>query len=139
MDRPEWQCVVGQRGPGNSPDQARPIDRPLWGDRRPSAARSRHSTLKCPAAMPTRRYPASQAILRRQRGAAALLMILTLIVILTIVFAPRLTLWQVHNAATDRGYQALIDAKAAILAHAAGPDADVVPPMPAGRRLGQIS
>jgi hypothetical protein len=66
-------------------------------------------------------------------------MILTLIVLLTIVMAPRLTLWQVHNAASGRGYQALIDAKAAILAHAASPDADVVPPMPAGRRLGQIS
>jgi hypothetical protein len=66
-------------------------------------------------------------------------MILTLIVILTIVMAPRLTLWQVHNAASDRGYQSLINAKAAILAHASSPDADVVPPMPAGRRLGQIS
>jgi hypothetical protein len=65
-------------------------------------------------------------------------MILTLIVILTIVLAPRLTLWQVHNAATDRGYQTLIDAKAAILAHAAGPDADVTPTVPP-RRLGQIS
>jgi hypothetical protein len=79
-----------------------------------------------------------QTTFRRQRGAAALLMILTLIVILTIVFAPRLTLWQVHNAASGRGYQALIDAKAAILAHAANPDADVTAMAPA-RRLGQIS
>jgi hypothetical protein len=70
-----------------------------------------------------------------QRGAAALLMILTLIVILTIVLAPRLTLWQVHNAAGGRGYQSLMDAKAAILAHAANPGADTVP----GRRLGQIA
>jgi hypothetical protein len=70
-----------------------------------------------------------------QRGAAALLMILTLIVILTIVLAPRLTLWQVHNAAAGRGYQSLLDAKAAILAHAANPGADTVP----GRRLGQIA
>jgi hypothetical protein len=70
-----------------------------------------------------------------QRGAAALLLILTMIVILTIVLAPRLTLWQVHNAAGGRGYQSLIDAKAAILAHAANPGADAVP----GRRLGQIS
>src|SRR5450755_1731750 len=71
----------------------------------------------------------------RQRGAGALLMIITLIVLLTIVMAPRLTLWQVHNAAGGRGYQTLIDAKAAILAHAANPGADPV----AGRRLGQIS
>jgi hypothetical protein len=62
-------------------------------------------------------------------------MIITLIVILTIVLAPRLTLWQVHNAASDRGYQTLMNAKAAILAHAANPGADAV----AGRRLGQIS
>ena len=62
-------------------------------------------------------------------------MIITLIVLLTIVMAPRLTLWQVHNAAGGRGYQTLIDAKAAILAHAANPGADPV----AGRRLGQIS
>jgi hypothetical protein len=88
--------------------------------------------------MSTQHHPASQTILRRQRGAAALLMILTLIVILTIVLAPRLTLWQVHNAATDRGYQTLIDAKAAILAHAAGPDADATATVPP-RRLGQIS
>ena len=70
-----------------------------------------------------------------QQGAAALLLILTMIVILTIVLAPRLTLWQVHNAAGGRGYQTLMDAKAAILAHAANPGADTVP----GRRLGQIS
>src|SRR5580692_6005744 len=70
-----------------------------------------------------------------QQGAAALLLILTMIVILTIVLAPRLTLWQVHNAAGGRGYQTLMDAKAAILAHAANPGADMV----AGRRLGQIS
>jgi len=70
-----------------------------------------------------------------QRGAAALLLILTMIVILTIVLAPRLTLWQVHNAAGGRGYQSLVDAKAAILGHAANPGADAVP----GRRLGQIS
>ncbi len=63
-------------------------------------------------------------------------MIITLIVILTIVLAPRLTLWQVHNAATDRGYQTLIDAKAAILAHAGNPKAD---PPPISRILGQIS
>ena len=75
----------------------------------------------------------------RQCGAAALLLIITLIVILTIVLAPRLTLWQVHNAAGGRGYQTLIDAKAAILAHAGNPGADPVPgPVPA-RRLGQIS
>ena len=71
----------------------------------------------------------------RQQGAAALLLILTMIVILTVVLAPRLTLWQVHNAASGRGYQTLMDAKAAILAHAANPGADAV----AGRRLGQIS
>ncbi|MDP9013426.1 MAG: hypothetical protein M3O41_12350 [Pseudomonadota bacterium] len=75
---------------------------------------------------------------RRQRGAAALLMILTLIVIMTIVLAPRLTLWQVRNAAAGRGYQSLIAAKAAILAHAASPDADVTAMVPP-RRLGQIS
>jgi hypothetical protein len=62
-------------------------------------------------------------------------MIITLIVFLTIVLAPRLTLWQVRNAASDRGYQTLMRAKAAILAHAANPGADAV----AGRRLGQIS
>jgi hypothetical protein len=62
-------------------------------------------------------------------------MIITLIVFLTIVLAPRLTLWQVRNAASDRGYQTLMQAKAAILAHAANPGADAV----AGRRLGQIS
>jgi hypothetical protein len=62
-------------------------------------------------------------------------MIITLIVILTIVLAPRLTLWQVRNAASDRGYQTLMQAKAAILAHAANPGADVA----LGRRLGQIS
>jgi hypothetical protein len=61
-------------------------------------------------------------------------MIITLIVILTIVLAPRLTLWQVRNAASDRGYQTLMNAKAAILAHAANPGADA-----GGRRLGQIS
>jgi hypothetical protein len=62
-------------------------------------------------------------------------MIITLIVILTIVLAPRLTLWQVRNAASDRGYQTLMQAKAAILAHAGSPGADA-----AGfRRLGQIS
>src|SRR5947208_1549899 len=75
----------------------------------------------------------------RQRGAAALILIVTLIVILSIVLAPRLTLWQVHNAAGGRGYQALIDAKAAVLAYAANPDADMgspIPPPP--RRLGQI-
>jgi hypothetical protein len=71
----------------------------------------------------------------QQQGAAALLLILTLIVIMTIVLAPRLTLWQLHNAASGRGYQTLMDAKAAILAHAANPGADTVP----GRRLGQIS
>jgi hypothetical protein len=74
----------------------------------------------------------------RQRGAAALLLIITLIVILTIVLAPRLTLWQVHNTAGGRGYQTLIDAKAAILAYAANPAADMVATVPA-RRLGQIS
>jgi hypothetical protein len=62
-------------------------------------------------------------------------MIITLIVILTIVLAPRLTLWQVRNAAGDRGYRTLVQAKAAILAHAANPGADAVP----GRRLGQIA
>lgn len=72
---------------------------------------------------------------QHQQGAAALLLILTMIVILTVVLAPRLTLWQVHNAAGGRGYQALMDAKSAILAHAANPGADAVP----GRRLGQIS
>jgi hypothetical protein len=72
---------------------------------------------------------------QHQQGAAALLLILTMIVILTVVLAPRLTLWQVHNAAAGRGYQALMDAKAAILAHAANPGADTAP----GRRLGQIS
>lgn len=72
---------------------------------------------------------------RHQQGAAALLLILTMIVVLTVVLAPRLTLWQVHNAAGGRGYQALRDAKAAILAHAANPGADAAP----GRRLGQIS
>jgi hypothetical protein len=62
-------------------------------------------------------------------------MIITLIVFLTIVLAPRLTLWQVRNAASDRGYQTLMNAKAAILGHAANPGADA-----AGfRRLGQIS
>jgi hypothetical protein len=61
-------------------------------------------------------------------------MIITLIVFLTIVLAPRLTLWQVRNAASDRGYRTLMNAKAAILAHAANPGADA-----AGRRLGQIS
>src|ERR1700686_4280300 len=87
--------------------------------------------------MPMRsyRHPGDGMDLRRQRGAAALLMIITLIVVLTIVFAPRLTLWQIRNAANVRGYQALIEAKAAILAHAANPGADAV----AGRRLGQIS
>jgi hypothetical protein len=64
-------------------------------------------------------------------------MIITLIVILTIVLAPRLTLWQVRNAATDRGYHTLTEAKAAILAHAGSPGADAVPGT--GRRLGQIS
>ncbi len=63
-------------------------------------------------------------------------MIITLIVILTIVLAPRLTLWQVRNAASDRGYQTLMLAKAAILAHAANPGADAAPVL---RRLGQIS
>jgi hypothetical protein len=63
-------------------------------------------------------------------------MIITLIVILTIVLAPRLTLWQVRNAASDRGYQTLMQAKAAILAHAANPGADAAPVV---RRLGQIS
>jgi hypothetical protein len=63
-------------------------------------------------------------------------MIITLIVFLTIVLAPRLTLWQVRNAASDRGYQTLTRAKAAILAHAANPGADAVPVV---RRLGQIS
>lgn len=81
------------------------------------------------------RHIATAAPGQRQRGAAALLMIITLVVILTIALAPRLTLWQVHNAAGGRGYQALIDAKAAILAHAANPGADAA----AGRRLGQIS
>ena len=76
-----------------------------------------------------------RATLRRQRGAAVLLMIVALIVFLTIVMAPRLTLWQVHNAASDRGYQTLMAAKAAILAHAANPGADAV----MGRRLGQIA
>jgi hypothetical protein len=85
--------------------------------------------------MAMRLHPVRGGTLRRQRGAAVLLMIITLIVILTIVLAPRLTLWQVRNAATDHGYQILMDAKAAILAHAANPGADAV----AGRRLGQIS
>src|SRR5260370_13924452 len=79
--------------------------------------------------------PAPGATLRRQHGAAVLLMIITLIVILTIVLAPRLTLWQVRNAAGDRGYQTLMQTKAAILAHAANPGADAA----RGRRLGQIS
>jgi hypothetical protein len=78
---------------------------------------------------------AHRASPHNQRGAAALLLILTMIVIMTIVLAPRLTLWQVQNADSGRGYQALMDAKAAILAHAANPGADAVP----GRRLGQIS
>lgn len=86
--------------------------------------------------MPPRAAPASGP--HRQQGAAALLLILTMIVILTIVFAPRLTLWQVHNAASSRGYQTLMDAKTAILAHAANPGADAVPTVPP-RRLGQIS
>ena len=74
----------------------------------------------------------------RQCGAAALLMIITLIVILTIALAPRLTLWQTHNASNLRGYQSLIDAKAAILAYAGNPGADALPgPIP-NRRLGQI-
>ena len=46
-------------------------------------------------------------------------MIITLVVILTMVFAPRLTLWQSRNTATDRGYQTLIAAKVAILARMA--------------------
>jgi hypothetical protein len=71
---------------------------------------------------------------RRQRGAAVLLLILTMIVMLTIVLAPRMTLWQLHNAEAGIGSQTLIDAKAAILAYAANPGADAVP----GRRLGQI-
>jgi hypothetical protein len=87
--------------------------------------------------MHTRHPFASGAGRYRQCGAAALLLIITLVVILTIVLAPRLTLWQVHDAAGGRGYQTLIDAKAAILAYAANPDADQVPPVPA-RRLGQI-
>jgi len=62
-------------------------------------------------------------------------MMITLIVILIIVMAPRLTLWQARNAASDRGYQTLMQAKTAILAHAANPGADAVP----ARRLGQIS
>jgi hypothetical protein len=82
----------------------------------------------------TRHHPIAGPDHRRQRGAAALLLIITLIVTLTIVLAPRLTLWQVHNAASGRGYQMLIDAKAAILAHAGNPGADPAP----GRRLGQI-
>ncbi|HWJ36148.1 MAG TPA: hypothetical protein VNR70_12820 [Steroidobacteraceae bacterium] len=68
-------------------------------------------------------------------------MIITLIVILTIALAPRLTLWQLRNSSTDRGFQTLIDAKAAILAHAANPGVNPSPsvdPYP-GRRLGQIS
>jgi hypothetical protein len=88
--------------------------------------------------MPTRPHPATGATVRRQRGAAALLMIITLVVILTIVLAPRLTLWQVHNAASDRGYQTLTDAKAAILAHAGSPGADAVKTVPL-RQVGQIS
>ncbi|MDB6085704.1 MAG: hypothetical protein JWN43_3585, partial [Gammaproteobacteria bacterium] len=87
-------------------------------------------------AIGTARGHQSGAPRERQRGAAALLLIITLIVILTIALAPRWTLWQVHNAASGRGYQALIDAKSAILAHAANPGAD---PPGAGRRLGQIS
>ena len=63
-------------------------------------------------------------------------MMITLIVILIIVMAPRLTLWQARNAASDRGYQTLMQAKAAILAHAANPGADAAPVL---RRLGQIS
>jgi hypothetical protein len=83
------------------------------------------------------RHPFAEGASRyRQRGAAALLLIITLVVILTIVLAPRLTLWQVHDATSGRGYQTLIDAKAAILTYAANPDADLVP---TGRRLGQIS
>jgi hypothetical protein len=91
--------------------------------------------------MPTRPHPATGATLRRQRGAAALLMIITLVVILTIVLAPRLTLWQVRNSATDRGYQTLINARAAILAHAGSPAADPPPSDPANptRKVGQIS
>src|SRR5258707_12116746 len=85
--------------------------------------------------MSTRPQPAPGATRRRQRGAAVLLMMITLIVILIIVMAPRLTLWQARNAASDRGYQTLMQAKTAILAHAANPGADAVP----GRRLGQIS
>jgi hypothetical protein len=88
--------------------------------------------------MRTRQTFVRRAGKHRQRGAAALLLIITLIVILTIVLAPRLTLWQVHNAAGGRSYQTLIDAKAAILAYAANPDADMVQTVPA-RRLGQIS
>ena len=71
---------------------------------------------------------------RRQRGAAALLMIMALIVLLSIILVPRMTLWEVHNAAVGRGSQALINAKTAILAYAANPGADALP----GRRLGQI-
>lgn len=72
----------------------------------------------------------------RQRGAAVLLMILTLIVILTMVLVPRMTLWQVHNAAGSRGYQTLIDTKTAILAYAGNPGADSA--SAPNRRLGQI-
>jgi hypothetical protein len=71
---------------------------------------------------------------QRQRGAAVLLLILTMIVMLTIVLAPRMTLWQLRNAEVGLGSQSLIDAKTAILAYAANPGADTVP----GRRLGQI-
>jgi hypothetical protein len=71
---------------------------------------------------------------QRQRGAAVLLLIITLIVMMTIVLAPRMTVWQMHNTQKGVGSQALIDVKAAILAYAANPGADSVP----GRRLGQI-
>src|SRR5260221_9077320 len=83
-----------------------------------------------------RAHRAPGATLRRQRGAAVLLMIITLIVILTIVLAPRLTLWQGRNAASDRGYQTLRLAKAALLAHSPNPGARSAPLL---RPLGQIS
>jgi hypothetical protein len=71
---------------------------------------------------------------QRQRGAAVLLLVITMIVMMTIILAPRMTVWQMHNASKGVGSQALIGAKAAILAYAVNPGADSVP----GRRLGQI-
>jgi hypothetical protein len=71
---------------------------------------------------------------RRQRGAAVLMFIIVLIVALSMILGAGASLWQRRNAATDRGYQSLIDTKSALLAYAANPGMDPV----AGRRIGQI-